>query len=201
MAEDIISLWRDLVERTASFISRDFPDVEREELVQQLFLFVVENGKYLKEPTQVGSAKALSRAAKQYAWDQRKEHLTLSSQYSYRTSDVKYILETVFDARDWEGVRVPEDAQSEFNDVFLEINSDVKRAWEKLGYAQKQVIFRKYALGWEPETQTETKRLYRAIVALTDNLNWYQHPKGHQHVGTRRAITNANARYNIDGLT
>lgn len=201
MSEDIYSLWKDLVDRTTSFIVRDFPDVEREDVVQALFLFVFENRDKLKSPDQVGATRTLARAAKEFAWDQRKQHLALSTQYSYRTSDVKHILETAFNHDSWENVRVPDDARSEFNDVFLEINSDVLRAYQSLGHSQKKTIFERYALGIYPENQTEVKRLYRAIVALTDNLNWYQRPRDVEYVGTRRVKTNANSRYDIDGLT
>jgi hypothetical protein len=196
MSEDLVSLWGDAVKRTAGFVARDFPDVEREDVMQELFLFIMKHPT-LESPDKPGSTMVLMKAARFYAWNQRKQHLQLSPQYSYRTSDIKAILETVFDQRDWANVRVPEDAQSEYNDVFLEINSDVKRAWESLGHAQKKVIFEKYALGIDPQGQTEAKRLSRAIEKLTDAINWYQKPDNRDYVGTRRVITNANARYII----
>src|SRR5688572_29963947 len=201
MTTDIYSLWKDLIGRVATFTVRDFPDVEKEEVIQELYLFVVENSDRLKSPDQVGALKSLSRAAKEYAWSLRKQHLQLSSQYSYRTSDVRHILETVFIHDDWANVRIPDDAASEFNDVFLEINSDVKRAYDKLGHVQKKAIFSRYALGEVPTDPPDKQRLYRALTALTDNLNWYQKPMGSQYVGGRKVITNGNARYNIDGLT
>lgn len=201
MSEDLLSLWKDAVERTARFVVRDFPDVEREDVIQELFLFIIQNQERLKHPDQVGAQKTLARAAKEFAWDQRKQHLALSVQYSYRTSDVKAILETAFDHSNWENVRVPDDARSEFNDVFLEVNSDVVRAFHSLGHSQKKVIFQRFALGVYPENQTEVKRLYRAVAALTDKLNWYQKAPDSDFVGKRKVISNNNARYNIGGLT
>lgn len=195
MSEDVISLWRDAIKRTAGFVSRDFPDLEKEDLQQELYAFILKNHETLESPDKPGSTVVLMKVAKQYAWNQRKEHLQLSPQYSYRTSDIKAILESVFDSRDWSNVQIPDDAKSEFNDVFLEVNCDVKRAWESLGYAQRKVIFEKYALGQFPDGDTARKRLNRAIEKLTDNLNWYQKQPHRDYVGSRRTITNANARY------
>lgn len=195
MSEDILSLWKDSINRTASFVCRDFPDVEKEDVRQELYVFVLKNQAKLKSPEYQGATTALTKAAKAYAWDQRKQHLQLSSQYSYRTSDIKAILESVFDARDWNSVSVPDDAKSEFNDVFLELNCDIKRAWESLGHSQKKIIFERYALGQSPEDAAGAKRLSRAIEKLTDTVNWYQKPPDRDYTGTRKAITNANARY------
>lgn len=201
MSDNLIEVWGDTIKRTANFVARDFPDVEREDLRQELYLFVLAHPT-LESPEKPGSTVVLAKAAKMYAWNQRKQHLQLTAQYSYRTSDVRAILETVFEPSAWEGVNVPEDAKSEFNDVFLEINCDVKRAWESLGYAMKQTIFKKYALGWEFERgSAESKRLSRAIERLTDNLNFYRKPPDRDYVGSRKVITSANARYNVSKLT
>lgn len=198
MSDDFVTKWGDIVNRIANSVARDFPDIERDDVAQYLYMLILEQK--FEDPTLIWMFKVLSRAANIYAWDQRKEHLQLSPQYSYRTRDVKAILASLFDRQDWESVKVPDDAKSEFNDVFLEINCDVKGAWMKLGYAQKRAIFEKYALGFEPKDEAAQKRLYRAVAALTDNLNWYQKNRGEDYVGSRRVITNANARANISHL-
>lgn len=197
MSEDLISQWADSVKKTAVFVCRDFPDVEKEDLSQHLFMKLLENQQYLKSPDEQGATTLLIKWGRQYAWDQRKEHLMLTSQYSYRTSDVRHILETVFDRRDWNGMKVPEDAKSEFNDVFLEMSTDVKRAWESLGHTQKKIIFKRYALGEVPELGGDRTRLSRAVGALTDKLNFYQRQPNRDYEATRKVITNANARHRI----
>lgn len=196
--DTFLGKWGTVVRRAANFVCRDFPDVEKSDVLQHLYAFVLEEG--FTDPEESWIPKVLCRSGTIFAWDQRKEHLQLSCQYSYRTSDVRHILETVFEMQDWSNVRVPDDAKSEFNDVFMELNSDIKRAWESLGHAQKKVIFERYALGWEPETAADKKRLWRAIVALTDSVNWYKRPRSRDFVGTRRAITNAHARADISHL-
>lgn len=201
MSEDLYSVWGDLVRRTASFVCRDYPDVEREDMQQELFIFILSNRGKLRYPDQVGAASALSKQAQFIAGQIRAQHLQLSAQYSYRTSDVRSILQTVFDRQDWSSVRIPDDARSEYNDVFLEINSDVSRAWKSLGHSQKVAIFEKYALNSPPEDAAARKRLQRAIEQLTDSLNWYRRQPDRDYVGTRRVITNAHSRANISGLT
>lgn len=201
MSDNLIEVWGDAIRRTANFVGSDFPDVSPEDLRQELYLFVLAHPT-LESPDKPGSTKVLMKAARQYAWDQRREHLQLSAQYSYRTSDVRAILETVFDRSQWEGVAVPDDARSEFNDVFLEINVDVKRGWESLGYSQRRVIFQKYALGWQFDRgSAEAQRLARAVNKLTDAINFYQKQPDRDYVGSRKAITTANAHYKISKLT
>lgn len=200
MTEDKYSVWKDAITRTARFTARDFPDVEVEDISQHLWLKIFSQ-KHFKDPDAAGASKMLARWAKAFAWDQRKEHLTLSAQYNYRASDVREILQTVFSQEDWVNVRIPDDARSEYNDVFLEINCDVKVAWERLGHAQKKVIFERYALGLDMITDADRKRFYRAIDQLVENLNWYKKRQDNREcVGSRRAISNANARFDISKL-
>jgi len=195
VSEDVCSAWAKDVNRTAAFVSGDFPDVEREDLTQHLFMKLLENQQYLKSPEERGATTMLLWWAKAYAKSVRTEHLQLSPQYSYRTSDIRDILHVVFQQQDWESVEVPDDARSEFRDVFLEINIDVKRAFEKLGEKQKLVIFEKYAMSIDPVDPAGRKRLSRAIEALTDRVNFYQHAIDDEFIGKRRVMSNAKARY------
>lgn len=200
VSEDRISAWKEVIAKVASFVAADFPDVEKEDLIQQLYLFILEKTT-LTDPDSRGATTILTKAAKDWAWNQRKQHLHLTAQYSYRKSDVRAILETAFDHDRWSGVRVPDDARSEFNDVFLEINTDVKNAWVTLAKSDKKIIFEKFALGIDPDASGRVK-LSRAIQKLTDKLNFYQGlQKPEQFIGRRRVVNNATAQARIHGLT
>lgn len=188
--------WKPLVERATAYVCRDFPDVEREDISQHLWMKLMENRQHITSHEERGVPTMLSRWGTTYAWDLRKEHLQLSPQYSYRTSDIKKVLDVIFDKRDWENAVVPDDARSEFS-CSIEVATDIYIAYEKLGHAQKQAIFERYALGVAPKDDAGVKRLYRAVCALTDKLNWYQKQPDRDYVGTRKVLTNANARANI----
>lgn len=199
MTEEEYKLWLPLVERASRTIVGDFPDSEYDDLVQATWEGLLEaqsKGKLL-DPEHEFALSALRYIAKAAAWGERKEHLTRSAQYSYRTKDVRNLFKTFFGSRaDWTHAIVPQDAESEFN-VGMEMSSDLSRAWDKLPHHYKVYIFSEFALG-EPQ---DSKRLSRALARAADILNTYQ-PKSKIGPTTggrngRRVITNANARYLI----
>jgi hypothetical protein len=99
MNSDVYEVWNPLISRIARYVSSDFPDIETEDLSQDLFCFVLERG--WERPENQPSEYILRRVARMKAAGYRAEHLTLSAQYAYRTSEVRQILEHLFDREDW----------------------------------------------------------------------------------------------------
>jgi hypothetical protein len=216
--------WKDVVERTARFVSRDFPDVETEDLTQDLFTFVLARG---WTSSSDDSVRAVIRwFARAKAMEYRKQQLQTSVQYSYRTTEIRSILEKVFDHDNWPRRAVPTYRSDEGNDVpqwglmtdesmeregfgsqegnfnrlprvhdndiqlvggvsrpvldfddRLAAFADVKQAWQRMPLEYKKTIFKRYALGWEPESEAEKKRVWRAVERLTDILNFFRGPR------------------------
>lgn len=165
--------WTDLIEQTARFISSDFPDVEYDDVRSTLVLFVLEK-KQLVDPDQPGAVTALQKAAKNYAWEQRKQHLSLSAQYSYRASDVRRILETFSNYRTWPNATTPEDAKSMKGNDSIEMSADISRAFSKLRGPYQDIIIARYRDKKTFESgSNDSKRFSRAIAALCDILNFY----------------------------
>jgi DNA-directed RNA polymerase specialized sigma24 family protein len=183
--------WTTLIERAARFVAADFPGVEAEDLRQDLWVIVLEKG---LDPEHHGAASLLEKIAKHKAWEYRKDHLYDTSQYDYRQSDVRELLETTFQRDAWQGAWAPADAASEDRMQGFEMRADIKIAWEKLPESYKKVIFMRYALG-DTLPNNERVRLTRAIDRLTEILNFYQtEPEEFVmlgHPGTRRARNNA----------
>lgn len=199
MTPEEVNEWSDLLARTARLVARDFPDVDQGDLYQELWIFVLEN-QTLRDPSQLGVARLLKNQCTKMAWNHRKEHLQWTSQYSYRTSDVRYILETSFDHGDWEGSFVPADARGgEDGAAATEVRVDVMWAYQRLPVAYQQAIKERYHDNIEPPSNSaQRKTLNRAIRRLTDTLNWYL-PRSHQsRPGARRVISNATAAYIIE---
>ena len=197
-------------------IARDYPDIDWQDIRQEIALFIVENGKSIKSKSEGGNPrKFLHLVGNNYAKKLRTQHMVLTPQYAYRPNDVKLILENAFFGPD-KSAYVPDDARSPLSKTFnsydpaggfsvqdvdpfheadyLEISSDVLAALKKLKPEQKEAIFRRYALQEVPENNSwERKRLNNAINELTRKLNWYR--------GTdpdRRVVgTNAAARVRI----
>jgi len=188
--------WEEIVSRTVRFVVKDFPDVEYDDLFQDLMTYVLGN-RNLKNPDGPHVSTGLYKKAIQFAWEYRKQSLYITSQYSYRTSDIKKILETLFDYREWTTSFIPDDAKSLSEDDRLVVNSDIKRAFDSLSDEYKQTIYSRYALNILPESTNGKRNLNRAIATLTDYINFYQWGRRTDGPGQRRTITNATANYII----
>lgn len=189
---DFIDGWQELCKRVARFTSYDFPDIDAEDVESQLYVFLTERKLWTMDPENEGYARALQKRANVFAWGERKEHLTLTSQYSYRTRDVQLLLETLFDYSLWEGAHVPEDAKSFENSTTIdgiELTADVSRAFSLLSEDYRAILYSRYSLGIRPDRGSpEYKRLSRAKGKLVSILNSYPgNPRG------RRVMTNASA--------
>lgn len=191
-----INEWLPKIDQVASFFSQDFPDVEYDDVRSDLIIFVLEN-KHLNDPEHGVVGTALRRRAQAYAWDQRREHLTLSVQYSYRPSDVRRLLETLGNYRTWPNAKTPEDAKSRRGNDSIEMSADVSRAFAKLRGPYQDVIRSRYFSGTGNTFETgsaESKRLSRAIAALCDILNFYSYETADRRV----VMSNAQARSLLD---
>jgi hypothetical protein len=188
-----INDWLPLIDNVARFVSSDFPDVEFEDVRSDLVVFVLTKHQ-LYDPEQPGANTALNRQARTYAWDQRKQHLTLSVQYSYRPSDVRKILETLGNYRTWPNAQTPEDAKSRKGNDSIEMSADISRAFSKLRGPYQDVIRQRYFLKQTFENgSSESKRLSRAIGALCDILNFYDV----EAYDRRQVLSNSQAQHRI----
>lgn len=204
MSENFYETWSPIAKRIAKSVAYDYPDVEAEDLEQDLYVKILSLG--WQNPDDQSVVPILRKTAKDQAAKERAEHLIQSPQYSYRTSDVRRILKRVFD--DWvssssftntddEGAALPNhDHTVDYDDLLVEY-SDVKRAWEMTPLHYRKVIFERYALNWEFDSAGERK-VQRAVARLTDCLNTYQPRSRHDGPGSRREISNARARFLID---
>lgn len=190
-----LELWRDLVVRVARFVASDFPYVEREDLEQELYLFLFSRDT-MDDPETPGSSMILTKVAKTYAFAIRAQHLYQTSQYSYRPSDIRLILESVFDYRDWTGGYVPNDARGDDWDSYLDVYSDVHWGFQRLSETYRQVIISRYRdRVIPPPASNERRQLSRALRRLTDIINNYWTPK--QGPGARRVKGNAKSTHDI----
>lgn len=194
--EDKATRFHDVLSKVAHFVSRDFPEVEEEDLYQDLMVYILERP-LLVDPDADYVSKGLYDVATKRAWEYRQQGLTLSPQYSYRTSDVKRILETVFDYEAWEGAHLPEDMRAD--DVFddsVTAHSDVKAAYNHLGKAYQRTLVDKYLM----KEEVSSDRLRNAIERLTDILNTFNLSWNRDGLGGRKTISNAQAQWNLAHL-
>lgn len=187
-----------MIDLVAKNVAKDYPDVEWEDLRQDMSMFVVQHGKSIKLKEDGGNPRwLLERVAQTAAKRIRTQHLILTSQYAYRPSDVKKILETAFFPEQMESTQVPEDAISLDQIDSLQVSSDVMAAYDLLKPEWKEVLFRRYALNQIPSNETyERKKLNKAINELTFRLNSYRGAAKNR----RRVMSNAGARAAISEM-
>ena len=188
--------WEEAINRVARNTAKDFPDSNVEDLVQEIWVGLLEE--IQKDPSlsiyDKYAESGLYFLAKSAAWRERKEHLTISTQYGYRTKDVRALLETFFDRESWGEAITPDDAASELNDVGLEMSSDLSRAWDILSYPHKVLIFKQFGL----KEKQDSKKLSKAISRMADIINTYHYGlRKNPGPGARRVITNSGARATI----
>ena len=206
MSKSFFEKWDDVVGRVARYVCHDYPDVEVDDIKQDLFEEVLKRG--WTNPNAQATSVILRLVAKEQAAKYRNKHLILSPQYNYRISEVRKILERVFAYEDWlpqrgavsvddEGVVLPVDKgePSYEMDETLVVHSDIKSAWEQLPPNYKELIFKRYALNMMPQSEAEEQQTRRALYRMIDILNSYSPRRSHDGPGSRRVINNAHARY------
>lgn len=183
--------WAPRIKQVAKTVARDSPDSEQDDLEQSMWVALITqetNGKPL-DPDSEYATSALYYVARSQALNDRRDALRLSSQYAYRTKDVRVLLEVYFDRSEWGSAVTPEDAASELGNVGLEMSSDLSRAWDRLTWSHKVLIFSAFALG----EKVDSKKLSSAVSRMCDIINEYQ-PSKRDGLGTREILSNGQAR-------
>lgn len=197
--QERVEAFRPLIEKFAMGAARNFPDVDWEDVAQELYVLILKNEKLLP-PDEVGSTAGtvLWFAAKRCARAQRAEHLYITSQYSYTVSDVRNLLEDNFDRAGWQGGHVPEDAVSESGSDDISMRADIAWAYDMLPDNHKESILRRYGAMEIPQSASpEGRLLRRAIDRLVDVLNSFSRGST-EGPGNRRVMSNASAGWLID---
>jgi DNA-directed RNA polymerase specialized sigma24 family protein len=181
-----------LIDRVARNVAKDYPDIDWEDVRQELCVFVLSHGSSIKLKHEGGNPKwLLERVAQTYCKNVRTQHLILSAQYAYKPSDVKKILETAFFPERVSETHIPDDAVSLDGIDDIQISSDVMAAYAKLKPELQAALFRRYALNQIPGNETyDRKKLNRAVNELTYRLNQYRGIDQDR----RRVLSNSGAR-------
>lgn len=200
-------------------VARDYPDIDWEDVRQELCIYVLTNANSIKPRSEGGNPERfLTLEAQTYCGKVRAEHLTFTPQYAYRPSDIKLILETAFENSP-RSAFVPDDARSPLSTTFnvfdagstwsvhdvdpfheidsVEIASDVKAAIKQLKPTDREALFDRYVLGIQPGNDSwGRKKLNRAINRLTHKINSYR-GRGPDDIQMRKVTSNAGAKVRI----
>jgi hypothetical protein len=171
--------WKGLVTQVAQLVAREFPEVEPDDLYQDLWVEVVRRNE--PEPNDY-SFNALLKVATQAAWGYRKQSLTLTAQYAYRTADVKQLVQKYLFNDDYWRNSVTIDAQIIGDGIARDVvpvdertavRADIEYAYSRLSESDRRVMEKAYREGLQL-SNPERMRLWRALAKMTDTLNFYR---------------------------
>lgn len=211
----------DAIDRVARRSAMDYPDVDWEDVRQELILFVLEHGESIRLKEYGGNPVwLLGRVARSYCTKLRSQHMSLSPQYAYRPSDVRKILETALNPAERVDTFVPDDAKNPLAKTFavfdldgagssvkerdpfafadaMEVASDVSAAYDRLNEEERRSLFKRYVLGVIPDNSSnDRKKLNDAVKKLTHKLNTYRGRGAYDRI-MRKVKSNAGSRMAI----
>lgn len=204
-----------LVEQVATEIRRQFFMVERGDILQELWVWVLEHPEKLEEFSaegKLGERKlhtSLKRAGRAYAVAEKAQTAgySVDDNYWYSTATLREILPQVLDRDVWTEPGVPQDTgkisrtspASEGNNR-LAMLCDVRDALEGVSQADKLLLWTHYGLQLDLDehalslgitTEALRTRVTRAISRLQRRLGGPR-PDA-QYVGRRKALSNVQA--------
>ena len=188
---DLVDTWSTAVDEVGRFVALAYPDVDKEDLKQDLWVWICEQDRF-HSPEDDGCRTAMYWLARKKAAKYRAEHLTLSAQYCYRTDDVREI----FDG--WPNVLTSDTTDRSFSEAVV-VHSDVMWAFSQLPDSYKEAIISRYGAGEVPPSGSkERKTLNRAIQKVADVLNTYSRSGVAAGPTVRKVFTNSQSRHRIN---
>jgi len=192
MSKEETERWSDSVEEVARFVASAYPDVDKEDLQQDLWVWVLEQERF-SNPDDDGCRTAMYWLARKKSAKYRAEHLSLSPQYCYRSDDIREILDG------WPNVLTSDTTDRSFSEQ-VAVHSDVMWAFSQLSDNYREAIIDRYGADKEiPASGTAARKtLNRAINKLTDILNTYSRTGVTAGPTVRRVLTNSQSRHRIN---
>ena len=182
----------DVVQRVAKFSARRYPNVDWEDISQEMMIWVLQTEK-LTAPDADDTFTILRNLAQRLVKKERAENLHRSAQYDYSLSDVIRILDDSLEKEEWERGWVPEDGHDDHQDG-VAMRSDIFWAYQLLHPTYKTALWKRYVLADIPQPGSDDKRrLARAHRRLMEVLNGYN--RGYREGPGHRAV-HSNATWN-----
>lgn len=186
------------------YMCRDFPGVEASDIESEVLTKTAEQVTKYPGRWEVASEALrihmMQQFGREYGTKELRDTRYFNPAWSYSPKEVRALLECVYVEDMW---LVP--VQKDREQVVLEESGltvplmDIKAAIEKLPPSEKSHIERRYRDGDTTVNSTgdKGKTLSRAVDSITDSLNQQREMRSrspHEGTGSRRAMTNENAR-------
>jgi hypothetical protein len=179
-------------------ISKNYPGVEAEDITGEILEHLVSVAGRLTSTEDDYLDRVMRRAGASYAAKERYEYIVRTSQYVYTPREVRALLRDAYYIPEMWKVPTAKDehlSAAVSGDTVIVSLLDVEIALTKVTARQREVIHRAFYFRNEL-SDAERKQLQRAIDAVTKQLNLHINRDDDSDVpGSRKVITNANARY------
>lgn len=192
-----------IIDRVARRVAGEHYVVEKDDLEQELIVFVIKRLKSENAPLPLPSEKKmntqsfLTSVARMYAFEQKQQHYLIDSNISYEMKDVRELLQTHFEPDLWDAVREGESVEER-----VVAHSDIAWALDRLSAADRTFVAECYRSEQLPRSGTkEYRRLRDVIIKMTNMLNHWTRSDEGEGPGRRRAMSNATANATIDSLS
>lgn len=204
----------DKVQRIATALKRQYPQVQRDDIVQEIYLWALQRPKKIVEYQNKGDDgdKMLHTTLRRAGWafcayeQAQIMGYEPEDQFAYSINMLMTILPDVLDRESWlpfvsqgEASEVPSQTDPAHGNTRLAMLCDVSASLEAGSDADKALIFRRFALGetWQEMADADgvtdeaaRRRVVRALERMQRRLGG---PKPPEYTGHRRALSNAAA--------
>lgn len=190
ISEQRLAEFMPVIQRVARRVASETYIIEREDLEQELTLFVLGRSTLpTPDEAKFSMYSFLTRVAKTYAFEQKQQHYMIDPNVSYEVADIKTILETHFDRDHWTAVTEGESVEDK-----VAAHSDVAWSLNQLKPDDKAFVAECYTSGKRPASGTkEYRRLRDIIIKVANMLNHYTRSDEGNGPGRRKALSNSQA--------
>lgn len=175
------------IQRVARRIASEHRYVDREDIQQHLVLFVLKKPSLpTPEDATFSVSRLLTGEARIFCFREKQAHYMTTDEFAYETSEVKEILQGVFDRDAWSAVVDGEDMEAR-----VSMYSDVAWAVDRLKPEDKAIIATAYRDGVRyPSGTKEYRKLRDITVKITNMLNHYARYDEWEGPGRRPVMSN-----------
>lgn len=176
-----------LAEKIGRKVNRDYPSVERSDIVAEALIRASEN------PGKNAGVlwKLMERAAYQYASQERYRKMLETSQYYYIPVEVRALLQVYWDPEAWVTPSVRDDhLYAAVQDRTVSVSlMDLTSGLKRLKPSYRKTLERKFMRDLPEHSQA----VARAVDALTKAVNRILCNRSHEGPGARRVVPNSKA--------
>jgi hypothetical protein len=190
-----------LADQAARKVAQGYPGIDHEDIRQEILTAAWSNPNSLEGLTDAQLVKTFKSTGNRYAATERYDFMHHSAQYVYTPAEVRVLFGAFFNRGLWEKAPLKDDSTRVSAGGVVVALWDLDKAYDLLTSDERVVIAKKHdEFPDDALSPADQKRYERAIDKVVRSLNRRVvmtdvERDDHEGPGSRRAISNASARY------